>query len=110
MEETPDGSSSLASLDGCNLCFEAEADGQEEVSARADAGAAVPLQSGVRRMRKNSVSRAHPEGGAYARRLFQGGRRVRNPDGCDSRRRTAAASADAGDRCRTGSAQEVRLY
>src|SRR5258708_6012732 len=95
MEETPDGSPSLASLDGCNLCFEAEADGPEEVSAGADAGAAVPLQSGVRRLRQDSVSRAHPEGAASARRLLQGGRRVRNPDGCDPRRRTAAASADA---------------
>jgi hypothetical protein len=29
MEETPDGSASLASLDGCNLCFEAEVYGAE---------------------------------------------------------------------------------
>src|SRR6266699_2830045 len=78
MEETPDGSSSLASLDGCNLCFEAEADGQEEVSACADAGAAVPLQSGLCRLRQDSVSRAHSEGRAYARRLLQRGRRVRH--------------------------------
>jgi len=57
--------------------------GQEEVSSRADAGAVVPLQSGVRRLRQDSVSRAHPEGGAYARRLLQGSRGVRYPDGCD---------------------------
>src|SRR5260370_29451279 len=61
MEETPDGSPSLASLDGCNLCFETEADGPEEVSACADAAAAVPLQPGVRRLRKDPVSRAHPQ-------------------------------------------------
>src|ERR1700693_3515175 len=104
MEETPDGSPSLASLDGCNLCFEAEADGQEEVSARAYAGAAVPLQSGVRRLRKDSVSCAHPEGRAYARRLLQGSRRMRHPDGRNPGWRAAAAPADAGDRCRIGGA------
>src|SRR5260370_10734585 len=73
MEETPDGSASLASLDSCNLCFEAEDDWPEEVSARPDAAAVVPLQPGVRRLREDSIPRAHPEGGALARGLLQGG-------------------------------------
>src|SRR5437660_924707 len=81
MEETPDGSSSLASLDGCNVCSEAEAQRPQAVSAGADAGAAVPLQSGLRRLWKDSVSRAHPEGGAFSRRVLQGGGRVRRADG-----------------------------
>jgi MoaA/NifB/PqqE/SkfB family radical SAM enzyme len=35
MEETPDGSPSLASLDGCNVCFEAKAQRPQAVSAGA---------------------------------------------------------------------------
>jgi hypothetical protein len=59
MEETTDGSASLASLDRRKLRFEAEAHGSEEVSACADAGAIVPLQPGLRWLRKDPVSCPH---------------------------------------------------
>src|SRR5271154_2106340 len=98
MEETPDGSPSLASLDGCNLCFEAEAQGPQAVSAGADAGAALSLQPCLRRLRQDPIPGTHPEGGALARGMLQSGRGVRRPDGLDPRRRTSAASEDAGDR------------
>ena len=41
---------------------------------------------------------------------FKCGGGVRHADGGDSRRRAAAASADAGDRCRPGGAEEVCLH
>ena len=47
----------------------------QAVSAGADAGAAVPLQPGVRRLRQDSVSGAHSEEGADAGRVLPGGRR-----------------------------------
>src|ERR1700677_3240955 len=107
MEETTDGSASLASLDRRKLRFEAEAHGPEKVSARADAGAIVPLQSRLRGLRKDPVSRPHSQGRAVARGLLQSSGRVRNSNGRDPRRRTVAAPPDAGDRCWPGCAQEV---
>src|SRR5271168_222372 len=104
------GSASLASLYGCHVCAEAEADGAEEVSAGADAGAAVPLQPGVCRLRQDSVSGAYPEGGVVAGGVLQGGGRVRDADGVDPGRRAAAAPADAGDCGGSGRAKEVRVY
>src|SRR6266576_111051 len=41
----------FTNVDGCNLRPEAKAAGTEALPVRADAGAAVPLQSGMRGMR-----------------------------------------------------------
>src|SRR5438477_12919029 len=84
----------VTSVDCCDLPAKAEIGGAEAVSVCADAGAAVPLQPGVRGVREDSVSAAHPEEGTDARRMLQGGRRVRDPDGVDSGRRAADALAD----------------
>ena len=48
-------------VDGRNIRPEAENCGAQALSVRADAGAAFPLQPGVRRLRQDSVSRAHSE-------------------------------------------------
>ena len=45
----------------------------------------------------------------HARRMLQGGRRVRRADGVHPRRRAADASADRRDRRRPGRAQEIHL-
>ncbi len=74
-----------------------------------DAGASVSLQPGLRRMRKDPVSSAHPEDRPDAGGVLPRGGGVRRADGLHSRRRAAAASADAGDCGRAGGAQEVRL-
>ena len=52
----------------------AKAQGTQAVPARPDAGAAVPVQSGVRGLRENPISSAHPEKGSLPGRLFQSGR------------------------------------
>ena len=49
----------------------------QALSAGADARAAVPLQSGLRRLRQDPVPGAHPENRTHARRVLQGGRRMR---------------------------------
>src|SRR5664280_1140398 len=97
-------------MDCCNLCAEAEAERAQAVPSGVDAGAAVSLQFGVRRLRQDPVPSAYSEDRPDARRLLPRSGRVRDADGLDSRRRTAAASADAGDRGWAGGAQEVRLH
>ena len=77
------------------MCLKQKIKGRKRYPARAHAGAAVPLQPGVRRLRQDSVSGAHSEGRSSRPRSASGGRRVRHADGLDSRRRAAAASADA---------------
>ena len=61
VKETSNGSTSLTGLDRCDVRSEAEASGPQEVSAGPDAGAAVSLQPGVRRLRQDPVPRAHSE-------------------------------------------------
>src|ERR1700744_3057600 len=97
-------------MDRCNVRAEAEGQRAEEVSAGPDAGAVVPLQPGLRRLRQDSVSGAYSEGGADAGGGLEGCRGMWYPDGCDSGRRAAAASADAGDCCGPGGAEEVCLH
>ena len=46
-----DAGTNFTNVDGCNLRPEAKAAGTEALPVRADAGAAVPLQSGMRGMR-----------------------------------------------------------
>jgi hypothetical protein len=60
-------------VDSCDLPSEAEGGRTEEVSVRADAGAAVQVQSGLRGLRKNSIPGAYLEAGTFARGVFQGG-------------------------------------
>ena len=79
-------------------------DGQKALSAGAHAGAAVPLQPGVRRLRQGAVSAAHSQEASLAGRMLSRGRRVRRAHGVDSRRRAAAAPADRRDR-RTASSR-----
>jgi organic radical activating enzyme len=64
-------SSCVTNVDGGELCAAAEARRTEAVSAGADAGAAVPLQSGVRGLREDSVSGARAEARAFAGRVLK---------------------------------------
>ena len=87
----------------------AEAQGQQALSARADARAVVPVQSGVLGLRQDRLPRrdpaqAHVRRGRAARR-----RRVRRARRLDSRRRAADPQGDAADRRGHHRAQEVRL-
>src|SRR5580658_704910 len=101
--------SGFTDVDGGVVCAAAEARGAEAVSAGADAGAALPVQSGLRGMREDSVSGAHFEEGSLAGGMFPGGGRVRGADGFDPGRRAADASADRGDRRGAGGAEEIYL-
>ena len=91
------------------LRAEAEACRAQALPARPHAGAAVPLQPGLRRLRKDPVSGPHPEEGTFAGRVLQRGGRVRRADGLHPRRRAADAPADRRDRRRPGRAQEIHL-
>ena len=75
--------------------------GRKQYPARPDAGAAAALQSGLRRLRQNPISRARAEKAAYSRGMFPRGGRMRRPGGQHPRRRAADASADRRNR-RTG--------
>src|SRR5437879_7708240 len=67
-----DAGTGFTNVDGGNVRPEAKAEGAEALSVCADAGAAVPLQSGLRGMRQNPISRAHPENGLEPGRMLQG--------------------------------------
>src|SRR6185312_6886612 len=79
----------FANVDSGNLRPQAEAERPETLPAGADAGAAVPLQSRVRRVRQDSVSGSHSETQHDAGRMFPRGGRMRDSDGGDPRRRAA---------------------
>src|ERR1700691_206804 len=108
-EKQKNGSSCISDVDGRFLCSAPEGGGTQALSAGVDAGAAVSLQSGLRGMRQDSVSRPHFEDRSLAGRLLQSGRRMRSADGVDSRRRAADASGDRQDCRRAGGAQEIYL-
>ena len=72
--------------------------GRQALSAGADAGAAVPLQPGLRRLRQDRLPGRDPQPAPVGRGLPGGGRRVRRAGGGDRRRRAAAAQGDAADR------------
>ena len=72
---------------------EAAARGREALSAGADAGAAVPLQSGLRRLRQDRLSGRDPEPAPVGRAMHGGDRRMRRAGGVHRRRRAAAAQA-----------------
>ena len=88
---------------GRRLCREAAPAGAEALPAGADAGAAVPLQPGLRRLRQDRLSGRDPEPAPVGRRVHGGDRRVRRAGGGDRRRRAAAASRDRADRRRAPS-------
>ena len=90
------------------LCREAASARPQALSAGADAGAAVPLQPGLRRLRQDRLSGRDPEPAPVGRRVHGGGRRMRRAGGGDRRRRAAAASRDRPDRRGRDRAQEVR--
>ena len=64
--------SCIADVDGGQLCHPAEACPAEAVSAGADAGAPVPLQPGLRRLRQDPISGACPQAPAVAPRSASG--------------------------------------
>src|SRR6185437_7568311 len=103
------GSANLTNVDGSNLCVAPALEWPQTVSAGIDAGASVSLQFGVRRLRKNPISRSYPEKGIDSGRVFPCGGGMRDADGFDSRRRTADASADRRDRSWPGRTQEIYL-
>ncbi len=74
--------------------------GPQALPAGADAGAAVPLQPGLRRLRQDRLPGGNPEPAPQRRRVPGGGRRMRRAGGGHRRRRAAAAQGDAEDRRR----------
>src|SRR5271156_6331356 len=103
------GSSNFTGVDRSHLRPQTKVQGTQAISAGAHAGAVVPLQSGVRWLRENSVSRARAENAAHARRMLPGGRGVRRSDGGDPGWRALAAPADRRNCRGLGRAQEVHL-
>src|SRR6266567_434233 len=81
-----DAGTGFTNVDGRNVRPEAKAAGAKALSVCADAGAAVPLQFGLRWVRQNPISRAHLENGLDPGGMLQGRGRVRHADGFDSRR------------------------
>src|SRR5258708_15487540 len=81
-----DAGTDFTDVDGRNIRPQAKAEGAEALPVRADAGAAIPLQSGVRWVRQNSISRTHFENGIEPGGVLQGRGRVRHADGFDPRR------------------------
>src|SRR4029077_8902248 len=67
-----DARTDFTSLDSGHGRPEAKAPRTQALSVCADAGAAVSLQPGVRRLRQDSVSAAYPQEGTDAGRVLQG--------------------------------------
>src|SRR6266540_1046721 len=68
--------------------------GAPALSPRADAGAAVPLQSRLRRLRQDRLSGPDPEPPADGEGMPRRGRRMRRADGGDPGRRAADSPGD----------------
>src|SRR2546429_254659 len=67
-----DAGTDFTDVDGCNVRPQAKAEGAEALPVRADAGAVVPLQSGMRGMRQNPIPRTHPKNGIEPGRMLPG--------------------------------------
>src|ERR1039457_7153161 len=91
--------SRVANVDRRQLRPEAESQGAQALPAGAHAGAPLSLQPGVRRLRKDPVSRSYPEARADARRVLPRGGRVRRAHGGHSGRGTAHAPFRAVEEC-----------
>src|SRR5262249_16378829 len=90
-------STSLTNVDGVFLRPQAKDRRSQPLPIWPHARAAFPLQSRVRRLRQDPISRPHPEKRAHSGRVLQSRRRVRHAHGLYSRRRTADAPADRQD-------------
>ena len=82
------------------LFAQAETAWPQALSARADAGAAVPLQPRLRRLRQDRLSGCDPQPPHDRPGVLGRGRRVRRADGRHSRRRAADPQGDRRDRAR----------
>ena len=94
---------------GRRLRPQAEAPRARQVSPGADARAAVPLQSGVRRLRQDRLPDADPESTPERPGVPGRGRRVRRAGGLDSGRRAVDPQGHRRDRQGSDRAPEVRL-
>src|SRR5581483_1262753 len=94
------GNSTAAKCDDPALRSETAAARRRTLSDGAHARAAVSLQSGVRRLRQDRLSRRDPGSSAKSGRMYGGDRRVRRSGGVDRRRRAADPQRDARDRAR----------
>src|SRR5882762_2033649 len=65
-----DAGTDFTDVDGCNVRPQAKAEGAKALPVRADAGAAVPLQFGMRGMRQNPISRTHFKNGIEPGRML----------------------------------------
>ena len=83
--------------------------GPQTLSAGADAGAAVPLQSRLLRLRQDRLSRRDPQQAPVGAGMPRRGRRMRRADGRHPGRRAADPQGDRRDRQRHRGAQEIRL-
>ena len=89
---------------------EAEDQGQQALPARLDAGAAVSLQPGVRRLRQDPAPGAGAQHLPDAGTVLGGGRGVRRARRLDRRWRTARASADRPRSWRGSSTRKKFVY
>src|SRR5215471_12072751 len=80
------GGTNFANVDGSDLCRQAKACWTKTLSSGADAGAALPLQSGVRRLWQDSISCAYLEEKSLTRGMLPRGRGMSCAGGGNSRR------------------------
>src|SRR6266850_5098776 len=99
----------ITNVDGCVLCADAETKGPQEIPARADARTAFSLQSRLRRVWQNPISRPHFEPAPYSRTMLGGGGGMRHPNGCDPGRRAPDPPGDRYNCVRLRRAEEIRL-
>src|SRR2546426_52795 len=67
-----DAGTDFTDVDGGNVRPQAKTEGAKALPVRADAGAALSLQSGMRWMRQNPISCAHFKNGFEPGRMLQG--------------------------------------
>src|SRR6266853_41873 len=65
-----DAGTDFTDVDGCDVRPQAKAERAKALPVRVDAGAAVPLQPGLRGMRQNPISRAHFKDGLEPGRML----------------------------------------
>src|SRR5437763_900185 len=105
---TPHGAT-ITDADGCVLCADAETKGPQEIPARADARTAFSLQSRLRRMRQNPISRPYFEPPPHSGTMLGGGGGMRHPNGCNPGWRAPDPPGDQHHCLRLCRAEEIRL-